>query len=101
MWNRRIAFLIILAFLNVFIYGESKLKKIEELEIGTPSSEIYKEFGEPNSFYAECTNRVIAIYKVSDNESYRLYYTYSMKLYKLTKVINGKEYIIFMDTRVK
>lgn len=100
MWNRRIIILTIMVIVNIFAFGETKMKNIEELKIGTLRSEIYKEFGEPDSYFDLNTNLLGIIYKKSDAEYYKLYFRLTNKLWKLTKVINDEEYIIFMDIRI-
>ena len=100
MWNKRIVILSILVFVNTFIFGENNMKNIEELKIGTSWSEIHKEFGEPDSYFDLNTNLLGIIYKRSDAEYYKLYFRLTNKLWKLTKVINDEEYIIFMDIRI-
>lgn len=77
------------------------MDKIEKLKIGTTESEIYEDFGKPDSFFDLSTNKPGAIYKISDKEYYKLYFTYNQKLWKLSKVLNDKEYIIFLDIRIE
>ena len=100
MWNRRIIILSILLFVNFSVFAVTKMKKIEDLKIGSLRSEIYKEFGKPDSYFDLNTNLINVIYKQSDTEYYKLYFRLSNKLWKLTKVINDEEYIIFMDIRI-
>ena len=100
MWNRRVLILFFIFFINVFMYGDSTMNKLEEIKIGTSKSEIFDEFGKPD-FFGSDTNLINIVYKVSEEEYYKLYFTYNQKIWKLCKIIKGKESIIFMDTRVK
>ncbi len=100
MWNKRIVILSILVFVNTFIFAENNMKNIEELKIGTSWSEIHKEFGEPDSYFDLNTNLLGIIYKKSATEYYKLYFRLNNKLWKLSKIINGEECIIFLDTRI-
>ena len=83
------------------MFGEPKMKKIEELKTGTAKFEIFEEFGKPDSYFDINTNLINVIYKISDAEYYKLYFRHSNKLWKLTKIINDEEYTIFMDTRIE
>ncbi|MBO4386838.1 MAG: hypothetical protein J5817_07470 [Treponema sp.] len=99
MLNRRLILIAIILFVNCFTFGREKIIMIEKLAPATPRAEISKEFGEPDS-YEFNTNLINTIYKISNSEYYKLYFTYTQKLWKLSKFVGDKEYIIFMDTRI-
>lgn len=82
------------------IFENPKMEKIEKLELGYKESKVYEELGNPDSFFDLYTNKPGLIYKISENEYYKLYFTYSRKLWNLIKVVDDKEYIIFLDLRI-
>ncbi len=100
MRNKRIIIFCIILSMNALLFGNSREKKIEELKAGTLCSEVIDEIGTPDGV-ANSTNLPVLIYKISDTEFYRLEFRHNGKLWKLSKVVNGKEHIIFMDIRVK
>ena len=99
MRHRRIIFFVLIC-INSFIYGDSKMyKDLEELQIGMQSKDIVEKFGEPTE-YDIASNKINIIYKISEKEFYKLYFSYSHKLWKLCKYFEDQEFIIFMDTRI-
>ena len=54
-----------MVIVNIFAFGETKMKNIEELKIGTLRSEIYKEFGKPDSYFDLNTNLINVIGQIS------------------------------------
>ncbi|MBQ1672362.1 MAG: hypothetical protein II070_11295 [Treponema sp.] len=100
MLNRRLFLIAIILFVNCFTFGREKIIMIEKLALGTSRADVSKEFGEPDSYEFD-TNKVKVIYKISGSEYYKLYFTYTQKLWKLSKFVDDEEYIIFMDTRIQ
>ena len=78
--------------------SETQEEKIYSIPLGIQKSKVQNLFGEKNLHVDKTGNALV--YKISDNEYAKLYFTNSQKLWKISKIINNHERKCCMDIRI-
>ena len=88
-----------MCFMTVEYYQNQKhRRKIYSIPLGIQKSKVQNLFGEKNLHVDKTGNALV--YKISDNEYAKLFFTNSQKLWKISKIINNHERKCCMDIRI-
>lgn len=78
--------------------SETQEENIYSIPLGIQKSKVQNLFGGKNLHVDKTDNALV--YKISDNEYAKLYFTNSQKLWKISKIINNHERKCCMDIRI-